>query len=134
MAEETVNVRLVQHGEATVPLTKADLDEALTDPDKELLSELLAPAADSILTESMAVLPDGTLVDVFRVLVRERPSLRADHAAALTAVIAAARPDPDCGDCATRACPAHIAEALMTAYRQERLAIVDSQMETCLFS
>lgn len=122
---DTVEVLLVQHGELKVELAREDLDSALADRDEELLRHLLADDAEGIDVDSVAVLPDGTVIDVFRAVVRERPSLRGGHiAAAVTAVIAAARPAPDCGPCTAAVCPRHIAEALLTACRQERIFIL----------
>lgn len=125
---DTVEVLLVQHGEVKVALDREDLDSALADKDEELLRHLLADDAEGIDVDAVAVLPDGTIIDVFRAVVRERPSLRGGHISdAVTAVIAAARPAPDCGPCTAAVCPRHIAEALLTACRQERIFLVTEE-------
>lgn len=121
----TVEVLLVQHGELRVELDREYLDSALADQDEELLRHLLGDVAEKIDVDSVVVLPGGRIIDVFRAVVRERPSLRGGHiAAAVTAVIAAARPAPDCGPCTAAVCPRHVAEALLTACRQERIFIL----------
>lgn len=122
---DTVEVLLVQHGELKVELTREELQQALADPEDELLSHLLADTADDVDVDSVVVLPDGRVVDVFCAMARKRPSLRSAHVtAAVTAVIAGARPDLDCGSCTAAVCPRHIAEALITACRLERLTIL----------
>lgn len=126
---DTVEVLLVLHGELKVTLDRGDLDSALGDPpDEELLRHLLADDIARVDVEPVAVLPDGRVIDPFRAVVRERPSLRGDQvAAAVAAVVAGARPDADCGPCTAAVCPRHIAEALLTACRQERIFILTEE-------